>query len=255
MLLFLAIVVLLLVIVLTFIVRPLFWPNTIVKMDVGAEKREIFRQQFDEIEQDKINGMLDATQYNIAKSELERRMLDEVGVTGTVTTNAKPDRLLAIILIVLLPILSIYLYLVIGRPMAIIYATAAPIASSETNATSMEVTADANISGTVSISPALAKKLDPSATVFIFARATKGPPMPLAIVRTVAKELPYSYHLDDSNALMSDLKLSQASEVVIVVRVSKSGDAKLQAGDFQGLSAPVTPNGGIVDIEIDKVVP
>jgi cytochrome c-type biogenesis protein CcmH len=111
------------------------------------------------------------------------------------------------------------------------------------------------VSGTVRISPTLASKLEPSATVFIFARATQGPPMPLAIVRTTAGALPYSYHLDDSTALMPDRKLSQASEVVLVARVSKSGDAKAQAGDLQGISAIVKPDGRVVDIVIDQVVP
>ena len=77
MLVFFAIVILLLVMVLTFIVRPLMWPSAAVKVDDGTEKREIFRQQFEEIEQDKTIGMLDIDQYTIAKTELERRMLDE----------------------------------------------------------------------------------------------------------------------------------------------------------------------------------
>jgi cytochrome c-type biogenesis protein CcmH len=108
------------------------------------------------------------------------------------------------------------------------------------------------ISGTVRVSSALASKVDPAATVFIFARATQGPPMPLAIVRTMARDLPYTYHLDDSNALMPDSKLSQAREVVLVARVSKTGDAKAQPGDLQGVSAAVKPDGRTVDIEINQ---
>jgi cytochrome c-type biogenesis protein CcmH len=76
--------------------------------------------------------------------------------------------------------------------------------------------------------------------------------MPLAIVRTTARDLPYTYHLDDSSALMPDLKLSQASEVVLVARISKTGDAKALPGDLQGVSAAVKPDGRIVDIEINQ---
>lgn len=108
------------------------------------------------------------------------------------------------------------------------------------------------VSGTVRVSKAMASKVDPAATVFIFARATQGPPMPLAIVRTTARDLPYTYHLDDSSALMPDLKLSQASEVVLVARISKTGDAKAQPGDLQGMSAAVRPDGRTVDIEINQ---
>lgn len=255
MLVFLAIVVFLLVIVLTFMVVPLFRPNTALRAESGVEKREIFRQQFDEIEQDKMNGMLDIEQYDNAKVELERRMLDELGASNVAATNVKPDRLLAFILIILLPILSIYIYLVIGRPIAIIMPLAAPINVSENASISALTASSASLNGTITIAPALASKLDPDTTVFVFARAVQGSPMPLAITRITAKDLPYTYQLDDSNALMPGLMLSQASEVVLVAQVSISGDAKPQAGDFLGLSAPVKPDGAKVDVEINQLVP
>jgi cytochrome c-type biogenesis protein CcmH len=125
----------------------------------------------------------------------------------------------------------------------------APVSALEKKAIHAE-----GVSGIVNIAPALASKLDPTATVFVFARAIQGSPMPLAIVRTTAKDLPYNYILNDSTALMPGNKLSQASEVVIVARISKSGDAKPQAGDFQGISTSVKPDGSIVDIEINKVL-
>ena len=113
----------------------------------------------------------------------------------------------------------------------------------------------AGIVGTVRIAPALAGKLDPSATLFVFARATQGPPMPLAIVRATVRDLPYHYRLDDSAALMPGHKLSEAREVVLVARISKSGDAKPQAGDLQGMTAAVQPDGRSLDIEINQVLP
>lgn len=79
--------------------------------------------------------------------------------------------------------------------------------------------------------------------------------MPLAIVRTTAHDSPYAYHLDDSTALRPDHKLSQASEVILVACISKSSDAKPQAGDLQGITAAVKPDSGLVDIEINQVVP
>ena len=259
MLVFFAIVILLLVMVLTFIVRPLMWPNVAVKADDGAEKREIFRQQFDEIEQDKVIGMLDTDQYNIAKTELERRMLDELGSTEKEVVAAKPDVRLAFILIVIIPILAIYIYLAIGRPMAMIPVADMPTVAQEATmpaAPEASSTSAANIHGTISLAPALANNIDPAATVFIFARATQGAPMPLAIVRTTVKALPYTYQLDDSTSLMTDLKLSNASEVVVVARIAKGGDAKAQTGDLQGISDAVKPDGtSAVDIEINQVLP
>jgi hypothetical protein len=37
-------------------VRPLFWPNASVNADATQEKRAVYRQQFDELMQDKNNG-------------------------------------------------------------------------------------------------------------------------------------------------------------------------------------------------------
>lgn len=244
MLAFLLLVVLLLVVVVGVMVRPLFWPNASVNADASQEKRAVYRQQFDELIQDKNNGMLDAQQYELAKTELERRMLSELAETKTVAIKPKADRKLAFSLMLILPIAAIYLYLVIGRPFAIVFP--------EMQAAMIQASA---IRGTVSLAPALLKKSDPGASVFIYARAKQGPVMPLAIVRTTVSALPYAYQLDDSVSVMADLKLSQASEVVVVARISKTGDAKPQKGDLQGLSGAVTPGSDKVDVELNTVLP
>jgi len=240
MLAFLLLVVGLLVVVVGVMVRPLFWPSASVKADTSHEKRAVYRQQFDELIQDKHDGMLDAQQYQLAKTELERRMLSELAESTSVAVKPKADRKLAWSLIVLVPVAAIYLYLVIGRPFAIVFP--------DIQAAMLEASA---IRGTVSLAPALVKKADPAASVFIYARAKQGPVMPLAIVRTTVSALPYAYQLDDSASVMADLKLSQAGEVVIVARVSKTGEAKPQKGDLQGLSGAVTAGSDKVDVEID----
>jgi len=244
MLAFLLLVVGLLVVVVGVMVRPLFWPSASVKADTSHEKRAVYRQQFDELIQDKHNGMLDAQQYQLAKTELERRMLSELAESTSVAVKPKADRKLAWSLIVMVPVAAIYLYLVIGRPFAIVFP--------DMQAAMLEASA---IRGTVSLAPALVKKADPAASVFIYARAKQGPVMPLAIVRTTVSALPYAYQLDDSASVMADIKLSQAGEVVIVARVSKTGEAKPQKGDLQGLSGAVTAGSDKVEVEIDAVLP
>ena len=107
---------------------------------------------------------------------------------------------------------------------------------------------------TVSLSPKLVKKAAPNDVVFIFARATSGPRMPLAIVRTHVKDLPTTVVLDDSQGMNPQVKLSNVPEVIVVARVTKSGMADVQDGDLEGVSAPVVSGAKAVSINIDKVL-
>ncbi len=92
----------------------------------------------------------------------------------------------------------------------------------------------------VSLAPELQKQISPSDTVFIYAQATSGPQMPLAIVRKQVKDLPLAVSLDDSLAMTPDMKLSNFSTVKLLARVSKSGGAMKQAGDLIGVIDDVT---------------
>lgn len=111
------------------------------------------------------------------------------------------------------------------------------------------------ISGRVELSPVLASKAAPADTVFIFARATAGPRMPLAVLRIRAGELPKNFTLDDSMAMAPGATLSSVPEVVVEARVSKSGAALPQPGDLVGQSAPIKPGARGLRITIDQVVP
>lgn len=402
---------------LTFVLLPLLKPNTKVVEEGHNERVVVFQQQFDEIAQDKANGVLNEAQYEVAKTELERRMLNEVGTKVSTFKAVKQDRILAIAFTVLLPLLSILIYFKIGNPDSITIPPA--VSSFENNTSSVEhnamggdiepllnglkakleknpedgegwallartyvelrrhseaviayekatqlITDDpqlyadyadalgvvkgqtlvgepedlinkalaidphhekalmlagtvaydkkeytnaislwehlkkvlspesellpdvkaalaetysiaginppapqpqeiidksseitsASIGGTVSIAPELANKVSPIDTVFIFARPAQGKNMPLAVDRVAAKELPYKFMLDDSKALIPNHKLSQASEVVLVARVSKTGDATSKPGDLEGMSALVKPNGATVNIEINEMI-
>jgi cytochrome c-type biogenesis protein CcmH len=111
------------------------------------------------------------------------------------------------------------------------------------------------ISGTVTLSAALKAKASPDDTVFILARAAQGPKMPLAILRKQVKDLPVQFSLDDSMAMAPQMKLSSFDEVVVVARISKSGNAMSEPGDLQGMSKVLKPGSGGLKITIDSVVP
>ena len=113
----------------------------------------------------------------------------------------------------------------------------------------------ATIAGRVDISPALATKVALTDTVFIFARAIDGPRVPLAVLRIAAKDLPKEFTLDDSMGMAPGAKLSGAAAVIVEARISKSGNALPQPGDFSGRSAPVKPGAAGVKVVIDQVVP
>ncbi len=110
------------------------------------------------------------------------------------------------------------------------------------------------VQGVVKLSPKLASRVSPTDTVFIFARAAEGPPMPLAVVRKRVRDLPASFSLDDSMAMAAGLKLSGFPRVVVGARISKSGNATPQPGDLQGLSGVVSNAAQGVSVLIDTEV-
>ncbi len=112
----------------------------------------------------------------------------------------------------------------------------------------------------IRVKVALADKLKaqaaPEDALFIFARAAEGPPMPLAVVRKQVRDLPVEVVLDDSMAMMPELKLSTFERIVIGARVSKSGRPTPSPGDLQGLSGPLAPrqNEGPYEVIVDQRV-
>ncbi len=75
--------------------------------------------------------------------------------------------------------------------------------------------------------------------VFVYARAWEGSPMPLAITRIQAKELPTSIILDDTMAMSPAASLASVEQVELVARLSRSGDAVPKAGDWEARMGPV----------------
>jgi len=81
------------------------------------------------------------------------------------------------------------------------------------------------IRGRVSIAPDLAASLDEAATVFVLAKAINGSPMPLAVLRKPAAELPFEFALTDEMSMVRGSGLSSVAEVIVSAKISTSGDA------------------------------
>ena len=111
-----------------------------------------------------------------------------------------------------------------------------------------------SLKGRVSIAAKLKGQASADDTVFIFARAAQGPPMPLAVQRVRVRDLPIEFSLDDSMAMAPGMHLSAHASVVVGARVSKRGQPTAQPGDLQGLSAPVANDAQGVSVVIDSIV-
>ena len=110
-----------------------------------------------------------------------------------------------------------------------------------------------SVSGTLTLAPELARLARPNDTVFVYARAVDGPPLPLAGMRRQVKDLPLQFNLDDSMATWSSAKVSGFAKVRVLARVSKSGDGQVRAGDLIGESAAVAPGTQGLQLEISSV--
>jgi len=110
-----------------------------------------------------------------------------------------------------------------------------PQAVAQPDATQSANVSDVAIEVQVSLAPELQKSTSPGDTVFVYAQALSGPKMPLAIVRKQVSDLPLTVSLNDTMAMMPNMKLSNFTQVKLLARISKSGNAISQPGDLIGV--------------------
>jgi hypothetical protein len=122
-------------------------------------------------------------------------------------------------------------------------------------AAALDSPAAAQISGTVEITSKLASHAAAGATLFIYAKQPNAPGPPLAVLRMRAERWPVTFTLNDANAMVPGRNLSNAQDVQIEARISRSGDALPQSGDLVGSVTGVNPRGGHpVKISIDREI-
>jgi len=134
--------------------------------------------------------------------------------------------------------------------------TTPPAATISSSSNSAAATTATQLKVEVRLDPTLQAKVKPTDTVFIYARASQGPPMPLAIVKKSASELPIQVTLDDSMAMVPAMKLSNFQEITVLARISSSGLATPQPGDLQGQVSQVNlAKPDKIEIVINEIVP
>jgi len=89
---------------------------------------------------------------------------------------------------------------------------------------------------TVNVSLAKNLKADAQQALFVFARIPNGPPMPLAVWRGRAGDLPKTIQLDDSMGMIPSMTLSGQSRWEVVARISATGNATPSPGDLFGIA-------------------
>jgi cytochrome c-type biogenesis protein CcmH len=112
----------------------------------------------------------------------------------------------------------------------------------------------ASVSGQVDVAEALKPRISAQATLFVLARSAAGGP-PLAAARVPLGPLPLAFRLDDSMAMMAGHLLSSQREVVLVARISASGNPIAQPGDLEGRLEGVRVGAEGVRLVIDRVLP
>jgi cytochrome c-type biogenesis protein CcmH len=117
--------------VLGLLLRPLLRrPSTVTSEQ--EKTLPVYRQQFSELEQDRADGLLTDEQYRTARSELERRVLEEAGSveTPTAATGGLVNlRVVALSLAMIIPAASGVLYWTLGNPAAMTHPNVSSAAS------------------------------------------------------------------------------------------------------------------------------
>lgn len=109
---------------------------------------------------------------------------------------------------------------------------------------------------TVKIDEQLADKQPRNGILFVFAKASEGSPMPLAVVKLTDYSFPITVELSDSNAMMAGLNLSSASEIVISARISNDDSVMPSTGELEGHSQVLASKEvRQVQLNIDTLIP
>lgn len=116
----------------------------------------------------------------------------------------------------------------------------------------------------VSLAPEIERQLHGALPLFILARDPAGEGPPLAVQRRASSELPLTVELSEQDAMIPSRSIASVPKVQIVARLSRSGAAQAQSGDYYGEASyefdrsPGAESAGkspTLHIIIDRIVP
>ena len=109
----------------------------------------------------------------------------------------------------------------------------APEPTQSAQAPSQPAAVEEGLQVEVALDAEMLDRVSSSDTVFVYAKAVSGPPMPLAVARHRVADLPLKVVLNDNMAMMPQMKLSSFDRVLVGARISRAGQAMPQSGDLQ----------------------
>ena len=108
------------VLALSILLWSIIGKKTLVSHSPREMNAAIYREEFAKLDQDRAENMLAEKDYLQARSELQRRVIDEASHEATAVTVAAPKKTI-FALVVFVPVAAIGLYIVLGNPAAIGY--------------------------------------------------------------------------------------------------------------------------------------
>jgi len=115
-----------------------------------------------------------------------------------------------------------------------------------------------SVSPQVKVSVSIDKRIafNPEQSVYVALVAKTGAPMPLAAKKLRAGDLPLTVTLSNADAVVAGYNLSSVTEVKAVARLSQTGSATPQVGDWEAVvnSFVVAPNGQKIAMKIARQI-
>ena len=143
-----------------------------------------------------------------------------------------------------------------ARSVAALGGDASQTSSAGASATDTQAPPPASITVTVSASEEAMVASSEEQTVFVYAVASEGPPMPLAVSRLSVADLPATVTLDNSTAMIPNMTLSAFDSVTIGARISTTGNATAQPGDWATEATDINPQStDELELTIDQQTP